>query len=157
MNKVTAIMGNIFGSRAATSARKYADKHVTINYFDMPEAPAEKIMQARETIANYAKSKDVNISFYSAQNDMPELHSAREERLLSNKIAMRVSPNKNPKKVILDYIDYTEKDNKPFLRTVYERLQYIVEGKPLRIKQEMDKTLSKVLLRYYSNLSKVLK
>ena len=143
--RITAIMDRITGSNPAARARKYAKKYVKIEDFELPDKPLIKLQEAKDTIANYAKSKKVKVKFYSPWGELPECHSAFEEKLAQNKIAMQVTSRKNSDKSSFTFIDYTEKDGKPFLRTVYEQLQLLTEKKPLRIEKEKADTITRLL------------
>lgn len=131
-------VSNIIGCNPVKSARKYAAKHVHINAYGMPKDAYFKLVEAKDMIGNYAKAHNITVRINDAGSYIPESHSATEEQLAQNKVAIQITPRRHVYN--FDVVEYTEKEDKPFIKSVYESLQRLVEGKDLRIQSEIERT-----------------
>ena len=122
----------------------YHPKNVKIdNITSLPGNSADELYRASDVIGNYAKAHKVNVRFFDARELMGEFDNPIVDRSLENSVGIEVS--RRGKNTQGTWIKYSASDDKPFLRSVYESLQKIVEGKPLRIAEQKEETILKLI------------
>ena len=110
------------------------NKYVQINRADaVPTKYLTQICDAAETLGNYAKDKKVKISFIGCDS------FGNEPSALCISVSKKGVEDPPTK-----FITCKEKDTKPFLRRVYERVQLLTEGTEPRINKMTQETISKL-------------
>lgn len=110
------------------------NKYVQINKADaLPEKYLSQISEASETLGNYAKNKKVTINLIGCEGYRDEPAGVG---ISVNKKGVEDAPSK--------FVTCKEKDTKPFLRRVYERVQLLTEGTEPRINKMQQETISKL-------------
>ncbi|MCR5266271.1 MAG: hypothetical protein K6E29_06730 [Cyanobacteria bacterium RUI128] len=124
-------------------APMYVGRNVQIKDLDsIPNQTVEKLRSAGDVIDNYARVHGSSVVFYDARKDMGEFDVPSIDRVLTESVGIGVKNNKRGV-MLVDYVNRygNEVEDKPFLRTVYEKVQQLVEGKNLRITEHKEATI----------------
>ena len=125
----------------------YQSKNVQIRDIDtLPPQTVEKIREAAGVIDNYAGHHKSKITFYDARKDMGESDFYTVDKMLTE--SMGISVQKKGENVShATWVNRygNEVDGKPFLRTIYEKIQWLVEGKESRIVEHKAETMRNLI------------
>ena len=91
--KIENLTRHIKEKRADKLVNKYIKLHDIDTYMDS----FEQLYNAKETIANYARSKNVKIDIYKGDKCLPEMISGNEEKLVKDKVFVQITNLKNKK------------------------------------------------------------
>ena len=125
----------------------YRNKNVEIRDIDtIPPQTVENLNKAGDTINNYAKQHKAKVVFSDARKDMGEFDFPSIDRVLTDSVAIKVQ-RKGEDFSRVDYVNRysNEVENKPFIRTVYEKIQKLVEGKDVQLTAHKKETMEKLI------------
>lgn len=118
--RIVSKLNTLLRKPAYKEISEYANKHVKIDW-DLPTDSYSKIYEAKDTIANYAKSHKADIKIYDGMKLLPESHTVSDVKALTDTIVIEASTKKSPTEAYLMSIN--ENPEKPFIRNVYEAIQ----------------------------------
>ncbi len=98
-------------------------KNVKIeNIETLPESTVNKLIEARDVIGNYAKSKNASVRFFDSRTMFDSFNYEKNSRDYTSQLAIEVRQKNRPRSQV-KYVEFSEKSGKSFLRNIYENLQ----------------------------------
>jgi len=119
-------------------------KNVRIEDYKMPAGAVNELYGAADTINNYMGAKKAKVRFFNPSEMFGKNRLGQTDDFFSKCVGIGVKTKKAKNENVV-LVNYFTKPETPFLRKVYDSLQYLVEGKNSPIEAHKKNTVANLI------------